>query len=185
MLTGNHSCLTASQQCVLYPCTYCTTSSTPSPLSLMCHSLQTEDWQDALQQHKHTPNSVSFPAITAEPGPEVPCINTIIITVWFFLFFFLRWVRCSADRPNCSSVSLERGVLLVLRLKHGGDSTVVIDSIIRGLVYVANVQERRCLTNGGCLHRPPVLIKAEGTRTHTQALISPLSRLRNPAQQPL
>ncbi len=51
--------------------------------------------------------------------------------------------------PNCGSVSLERSVLLVLRLKHGGDSAVVIDSIICGLAYVANVQERRCLTNGG------------------------------------
>lgn len=59
------------------------------------------------------------------------------------------------DGPNCGSVSLERSVLLVLRLKHGGDSAVVIDSIIFGMAYVANVQERRCLTSGdrpaGCL----------------------------------
>lgn len=52
------------------------------------------------------------------------------------------------DGPNCSPISLERSVLLVLRLKHGGDSAVVIDSIVCGLAYVANVEERRCFTNG-------------------------------------
>lgn len=56
---------------------------------------------------------------------------------------------CSADGPNCNSVLLERSVLLVSRLKHGGESVVVIDSIICGLAYVANVQQRGCLTNGG------------------------------------
>lgn len=57
---------------------------------------------------------------------------------------------CSLDGPNCNSALLDCSVLLALQLKHGGDGVIVIHSIICGLVYVANVQQRGGLTTGGC-----------------------------------
>lgn len=135
--------------------------------------------------HIHTSNTLSFPTSSnsSRTDPSRSMHKHDNYHCLSLRLFFSHWARCSVDGPNCSSVSLERFVLLVLWLKHGGDSAVVIDSIICGLTYVANVQERRCLTNEGCPTGHPVSSEQRThPHTHTDRVICPLSLLHTHTQ---